>query len=129
MRLLPLTVTPSKCAEQTTWPGRRILVLYFTGLYLLAVVFLSPHAGYREGRSFFIVAQSSPWNQWWDWPAAWCSVKIILLSTGAFSVLAALWMLLKILNRQSLARMIRFLSAAPGLGVLIGIYYLVKALL
>src|SRR5260370_32260089 len=107
----------------------RVLLLYVVGVYLFAVVFLSPHAGYWEGRSFFKVAQASPWDRWWDWAAAWCSMKIILLSMGVFSVIAAFGMLLKILNRESLAKAILFLNAVPALGFWLGVYYLLKALL
>lgn len=75
------------------------------------------------------MAQASPWDRWWDWAAAWCSVKIILLSLGIISLIAALGILLKSLNQEFWAKAILVLSAVPGLGVGLGAYYLVKALL
>jgi hypothetical protein len=95
-------------SAQKGWLSRKGLLLYAIGLCLLIVVFLSPHAVYGEGRSFFKVAGASPWNRWWDWAAVWCSVKIILLSLGVFSLLAAFETLLKILHRESLAKAILF---------------------
>ncbi len=115
--------------DQKGGRSRKGLLLYAIGLYLLLVVFLSPHAGYGEGKSFFKVAEASPWDWWWDWAAVWCSLKIILLSLGVFSLIAAFETLLKVLNRESLAKAILFLRAVPGLGFGLGLYYLVKALL
>ena len=48
---------------------------------------------------------------------------------GVFSVIAAFGMLLKSLNRESLAKAILFLNAMPTLGFWLGVFYLVKALL
>ena len=115
--------------EQKRWLSRRGLLLYAIGLWLLVIVFLSPHAGSGEGRLFFKVAEASPWDEWWDWAAAWCSVKIILLSLGVWSLIAAFETLLKVSNRESLAKAILYLSALPSIGLGLGIYYLVKALL
>ena len=108
---------------------RRWLLLYVLGLYLLAVVFLSPHAGYQEGRSFLEVARSSPWDRWWDWAAAWCSLKLILLSLGVLLLVAACWVLLRGRKPKWLADAILFSSAVTGVGFGLGLYYLVKALL
>jgi hypothetical protein len=114
--------------EQNGRRSRRILLWYAAGFYLLVIVFLSPHAGYWEGKSFFKVAQASPWDRWWDWAAAWCSVKLILLSLGVFSLMAALGTWLKGLNRKLWAKAMLGLSAVPSLGFGLGAYYLVKAL-
>jgi hypothetical protein len=110
-------------------PQSQTVSLYAMGFYLLAIVFLSPHAGCWEGMSFFKVAQLSPWDRWWDWAAAWCSLKIILLSLGIFSLIIAIGMLLKAFRRESLAKGILLLCAAPILGFWLGVYYLFKALL
>jgi hypothetical protein len=109
--------------------NRRVLLLYATGFYLLAVAFLAPHAGYVQGQTFFQVARDSPWDRWWDWAAAWCSVKIILLSLGLSAVMAALGMMLKILRRESLGNVALLFSAGSAMGFWLGTYYLVKALL
>ena len=106
-----------------------MLFMYATGVYLLTIVVLSPHAHSWEGGSFFKVAHESPWDRWWDWAAAWCSVKIILLSLGVLLLVRALGTWLKILDRELVGNAILRLSAAPCLGLALGSYYLVKALL
>ena len=108
---------------------RQTVLLYVTGIYLIGLVFLVPHSGYREGRSFFVVASSSPWERWWDWPAAWCSIKIILLSLGVALVTLSLALFARILHRKKLARFFLLLMTAPGLGFWAGMFLLVKALL
>lgn len=109
--------------------GRQVLLLYAIGFYLLAVAFLAPHAGDVDGSSFFMIAMGSPWDRWWDWAAAWCSVKIILLSLGLASLMAALGMMLKISRLESLGNAILWCSFGPAMGFWLGAYYLVKALL
>ena len=105
------------------------LLFYAIGFWLLVLVFLAPDAGYVAGKSFFDVAEASPWDRWWDWAAAWCSVKVILLSAGAGSVLAAMSVLLTLLHRESLARAVLLLMVAPLAGVCAGVFFLVKAVL
>jgi hypothetical protein len=116
-------------AKHKRWLSNRVLFLYVIGFCLLAIVWLSPHAGCWEGKSFFNVAQASPWDRWWDWPAAWCSLKIILLSVGTFSFLVACRLLLKMWNQETLGKVLLGLIAVPSLGFWLGVYYLVKALL
>jgi hypothetical protein len=53
-------------------------------LVLLGIVFLTPHAGQNEGRSFYEIARASIWGKRGEWQAAWCSVKIILLGLGVY---------------------------------------------
>ena len=108
---------------------RTALLLYAIGFWFLVLVFLAPDAGYVTGRSFFNVAEASPWDRWWDWAAAWCSVKIILLSVGAGSVLAAVAVLLRLLHRESLAMAVLLLMVAPLAGICAGVFFLVKAVL
>jgi hypothetical protein len=108
-------------------PQRKILLLYFTGFFLLTVVFLSPHAGYLDGESFFSIARSSPWERWGDWPAAWCSLKLIFLSLGVFLVLRALGSLLKLSAQRTPAKIVLTLISAPIVGFWLGLYYLIKA--
>ena len=105
------------------------LFLYALGFCLLAIVVLAPDAGHVAGRSFFKVAEASPWDRWWDWAAAWCSVKIILLSLGAGSLLSALAILLKLLHRHSLAHAVFMLAAVFFSAFCMGAFFLVKAVL
>ena len=105
------------------------LFLYAIGFCLLAVVLLAPDAGHVSGRSFFKMAAESPWDRWWDWAAAWCSVKIILLSLGAGSLLSALAILLKLLHQESLARAVLMLTAVFLSVFCLGAFLLVKAVL
>lgn len=114
-------------ADHEKWPNRRALLLYAAGFCMLAFAFLFPDEAYWEGRSFFNVARQSPWNHWWDWPAAWCSVKIILLSLGVFSIMTALRRMLKV--SRCWAKAILLLSSVSSLVCALGVYYLLKALL
>jgi hypothetical protein len=104
---------------------RNILLYYFVGLCCLTIVFLSPHAGYLDGVSFFSIARSSPWERWGDWPAAWCSLKVIFLSLGVFLVLSALGSLFS--ARKMPAKVVLTLISAPVAGFWLGLYYLIKA--
>ncbi len=107
---------------------RQILFWYFAGFCLLTVVLLSPHAGYLNGESFLTVARSSPWERWGDWPAAWCSVKVILLNVGFFLVLFALGELLGLSAQRTLGKIFVIMTFAPIAGFWIGLYYLVKVI-
>lgn len=106
---------------------RKILLYYFAGFYFLTIGFLSPHAGYLDGESFFNIARSSPWERWGDWPAAWCSLKVIFLSLGVFLVLWALGALLELSRRKTPGKIILTLTSAPIAGIWLGLYYLIKA--
>jgi hypothetical protein len=106
-----------------------VISLYSTGLLLMAAVLLSPDALYWEGQTFFEVARSSPWERWWDWLAAWCSIKIILLSLGATFVIAAVGLWLRVVRWRTLGTVVLLLGALPLAGLWMGAYYLVKALL
>src|SRR5262249_29885964 len=106
---------------------RKILLLYSAGCFFLTIVFLSPHAGYLDGESFISIARSSPWERWGDWPAAWCSLKVIFLSMGVFLVLHALGGLLRLCARKTPAKVVLTLTGAPIAGFWLGLYYLIKA--
>jgi len=106
---------------------RKILLYYFAGFCFLTIVFLSPHAGYLDGESFFSIARSSPWERWGDWPAAWCSLKVIFMSLGVFLVLRALAGLLRLCARKTPGKVVLTLTGAPIAGFWLGLYYLIKA--
>jgi hypothetical protein len=95
---------------------------------LLAIVFLTPQAGSAQGRTFFEVASQSRWQNLYDWPAAWCSLKIILLFCGVFSLVFALcafwlcWMTPKFVGWVML-----LITTGTVAGCWLGIYELIKA--
>jgi hypothetical protein len=109
-------------------PGRNISAYLFAGLFFSTVALLSPDAGTMHGTSFFSVAQASPWERWWDWPAAWCSLKIILLSVGVFLSLFALMEFLRLSAKNIPSKIVMTLTTAPVAGFWLGVYYFVKAL-
>jgi hypothetical protein len=108
-------------------PTSHTLSLYAIGFYLVALVILLPHPGRADGISFLEVARSSPWRHWGDWPAAWCSLKIILLSLGVFFVLHSCGTVLVAWTQKPLGTFLMILTLAPVLGFWAGLYYLVKA--
>lgn len=102
---------------------------FWIGTFLLLVVFLTPDAGRMEHRSFFAVARSSPWSQLFDWPAAWCSVKIILLSLSVFFVLDAFLSLMIRTEHQIACGLLFIMAIVPVLLGVFGFYELAKAVL
>ncbi len=106
----------------------QISQLGLVGLGLLGIAFFAPNAGPQRG-SFFNVAISTSWRNPLDFPAAWCSVKIILLSFGLFLLIESAGTLLSVRNHKSLALSVFFMQVAPCLGLLAGGFYLLKALL
>jgi len=105
----------------------KTLACYFAGFCFLTIAFLAPDAGNLNGRSFFIIVSSSPWETWGDWAAAWCSLKVIFLSLGVFLVLRALESLFSSFTRKSTARILLTLIGAPIAGFGLGVYYLIKS--
>ena len=99
------------------------------GLFLLYVVFLVPHPGYSEGKSFFMVAHGALWQDFGDWAAAWCSMKIILLSAGIFVLLVSLGAALQVLQRETVAASLFVLAVSQVLMFLFGFYCLIKSVL
>jgi len=80
------------------------------------------------GKSFLEGALATNWQNRGDWPAVWCSLKMILLSLGVFAIFISVGIFLMVFERINLARLILLSTVAPGLGFLIGLFYLVKAL-
>lgn len=97
------------------------------GVSLAGLVFYCPNAtGEPAGESFFKIAVTSSVGKL---PAAWCSFKIILLCLGLFLVIESVRTSLSMLNRKTIASLIYTLHIVPCLGVLLGGYALLKALL
>ena len=69
------------------------------------------------------------WRNLLDFPAAWCSVKIILFSFGLFLLIESAGTLLSVRKHKSLALSVYFMQAVPCFGLLCGVFYLLKSLL
>jgi hypothetical protein len=106
-----------------------VVLVSFAGFILLAVVFLVPNGSGNSSYAFFKTACQTRWGDWLDWPAAWCSVKLILFSASLFLLIDSFGTLLLVLNRRRLAGKVFILIGLPFLGFFIGGYYLVKSLL
>ncbi len=107
---------------------RQVGVLSLMGLGLLGFAFLAPDAGEHPG-SFFRVAMQTTWQNLLDWPAVWCSLKIILLSTGLFLLIESTGTVLAVKKFKSFVLPVFLMQAVPCLGLLFGGYCLVKSLL
>jgi len=94
------------------------------GLSGLGLVLLTPPAGLK---SVFAMAMASVWEKAGDWPAAWCSFKIMLLSTSGLFLVIAIQEMLVALNRSLLAKLFLGLFLFPLLGFLAGFYWLLKS--
>jgi|SRR5882757_962306 len=105
-------------------------ILLLAGISLISLALFTPDAaGDQVVGSFFKTATSSPWGKPFDLTAAWCSFKIILFSLGLFLVVEVLGTALLVLKHKKLAWLVYALHIAPCLGVMIGSYCLIKALL
>ena len=105
-------------------------ILFVTGISLISLAIFTPNAaGHQATGSFFKIAASAQWGKLFDQTAAWCSFKIILLSLGLFLVIDVLGTILLVLKHKKLAWMVYAGHIAPCVGVLIGTYCLIKALL
>jgi hypothetical protein len=102
--------------------------LILAGICLLSIAIFAPDGGQTHVGSFFKIATASSWHRFFDLNAAWCSVKIILLSIGLFLVIDSLGTILARLNYRHWAARIFTLQVVSCLGLLIGGYYFVKAL-
>ena len=108
---------------------RQVGLLCLIGFSLFAIVFFSPDAGQNQHTSFIKVASASSWGELGDFAAAWCSLKIILLSVGLFLFIESAGTLLAVMRRRHLALTVFLLQAVPLLGFVSGSYCFVKALL
>src|SRR5438132_1199621 len=56
---------------------------------LLSVVFFAPDGGDSRHQPFLAGAFHSGWTKLFEWPAAWCSLKIILFGLTIYFILDA----------------------------------------
>lgn len=103
--------------------------LLLLGALLLGAVFLIPDSGQLQHRSFISVAQDSPWSHLFDWPAAWCSAKIIGLSVSAILILEAILKAMMHSAHQTACMVLLVLAIVPMLLGFFGLYEFVKAVL
>jgi hypothetical protein len=108
---------------------QEICLVSSAGLALLAIVFLVPNGTGNPAHAFFETARDSEWQIWLDWPAAWCSVKLLLFSASLFLLIDSFGTLLIVLNRRWLAGKVFILITVPFMGFFVGGYFLIKALL
>ena len=107
---------------------RKVSVLILIGLGLMCIVFFSPNAKPGDG-AFFQAAFQTSWGHFLNLPAVWSSIKIILFSVGLFLIIESTGTTLAVLKYPSLAVPVYFLQIIPCLGLLCGIYCLIKSLL
>jgi hypothetical protein len=99
------------------------------GLILLGIVFFAPNGNGEPATAFYQAAFNTTWRDLWEWPAAWCSVKIILLSVSLFLLIDSFGTLLLVMNRRRLAGKVFFFILLPLAGFCVGGYYLIKSVL
>jgi hypothetical protein len=99
------------------------------GLALLVGIMLIPDQTHGSLMASLQVAMNSKWAQILDWPAAWCSVKVLLAAFGLFLVMEAAGTLFAQWRFNQLASLL-YLSVLLPCGLLaFGVFLLVKALL
>ncbi len=99
------------------------------GVCLLVIVLCAPHTGHDEGQSFFTGAVASAWGEFDDWPAAWCSLKMVLLCLAAFLVIESVGRVFELRQQHDLATVVFLSALVPFLGLLVSGFFLVRALL
>ena len=109
-------------------PSTHIALLYLLiGLSILIADLFAPDAQYHAPLTFFAIAKSSRWHKYDEWIAAFCSIRIIILSVGTVILLRAIEELLAIFRRDTLAIWVFLSLPAPILGSLVGVYYFLKS--
>jgi len=106
---------------------REISGLILAGIGLAGIAIFAPDASHHLG-AFFKVAASSAWLRPLEGPAAWCSLKLILLASGLFLLIEALAIILAHLGLKVLAMVVFSAEIISVLIFLTGGYYLFKAL-
>ncbi len=104
-------------------------VLLLAGVGLFGFAIFAPDAAHRHNGAFFKLAMSSPWRHPFDFPAAWCSLKVILLSIGLFLVIESLGTVLVQRKLKDLALAVFSLQIISLLLFLMGDFCLFKSLL
>lgn len=103
--------------------------LVAVGILLLAVIFAVPDIGHTEHKSIFDVAMQSAWGNFFDWPSAWCSTKIIFLGMAALAFVNAVLGLLLDTEFEGADKVVFISAILPLLVGGFGLYELIKAIL
>ncbi len=104
--------------------------LFLAGMFVLILLWILPHGGQETGRTFLDVAFDSSWRVFGEWPAAWCSVQLMLLSVGALCWIVSGWLLASALtSRESLEWIVLALALGPLCCLWVGGYCLARAVL
>jgi len=105
---------------------RKAALFCAAGICLLGFALFAPDAGKHPGLSFIQVARHTSWHHPLDWEAAWCSLKIILLSLGVSLVIESLGTWLMKIGHVLMGVCTYLLHIVPVIGLLAGSYYLIK---
>ena len=109
--------------------GKRDAIFFVVGVGLLGLTLFAPDAGHHWGLGFIQVLRRISWDQPFDWPAVWCSVKILILCLGLGLLIEGLAIWLMKRGFELMSFLVCFLHLMPLLGSLAGGYYLIKSLL
>ena len=102
--------------------------MFIIGIVLMGVILFVPDASQLEHQSFFGFAHRGIWGLYFEWPRAWCSVKIILLSLAILLIVDATANLLIRFHYDLLGLVLLTSTIFPGLLALLGLYELAKAI-
>jgi hypothetical protein len=107
----------------------RIWMSLMWGVWIFAFVFFAPNGGHQPSSAFFQVARATTWPRLFEWSGAWCSLKIVMFCVALYLIQDSMGTLLIRYKHKSLAKLVFFSIVVPALGLFIGIYYFIKALL
>ena len=111
--------------QEISWKSA---IFFIAGISLLGFALFAPDAESHRGWGFIHVVRQATWHRSLDWEAAWCSLKIILLSLGFWLMIEAGGMVLIKFEHELMGFLVYLLHIVPALGFLVGSYYLIKSL-
>ena len=103
-------------------------ILLLVGIGLAGFAWFAPDLTGQPG-AFFKAALISGWLPIFKFDLAWCSLKIILFSVGLFLIVETMATLLALGGHRQPARLVYTLHGLSCLGVLLGGFCLIKALI
>lgn len=109
--------------------SKQITRFFVVGACLIGIALFVPDAGHQFGVMFVHLARNAMWQCWFEWNAAWCSLKIIFFSLGMFFILDSVGTLLITRKHQMMGATVFLMHLGPFGGMLAGVYLLTKSLL